>query len=60
MPGRYRDGVVGAVLILAVMVVIGPVAVMLGGAVWSALMGQLHSDEADARAARTAAPHADG
>jgi len=41
---------VGVVLILLVMVLVGPVAVMVGGAVWSALGGQVLADDADARA----------
>lgn len=41
---------VGAVLVLVAMFVIGPVAVFLGGGIWSALMGLLLSDEADATA----------
>jgi hypothetical protein len=40
----------GVVLIVLVMVLVGPVAVMLGGAVWSALMGFLLTDDADQRA----------
>jgi hypothetical protein len=42
---------VGAVIVLVVLVIVGPVAVMVAGAIWSALMGQLHADDADARAA---------
>lgn len=41
---------VGVVLIVLAMVVAGPIAVMLGGAVWSALNGQLLADDADERA----------
>ena len=37
---------VGVVLILLAIFVIGPVAVMLGGAIWSALMGFLLSENA--------------
>ena len=40
----------GSLIIILVMVLIGPVAVMLGGAVWSALMGWLLADNADHRA----------
>ena len=40
----------GSLIIILVMVLIGPVAVMLGGAVWSALMGWLLADDADERA----------
>jgi hypothetical protein len=42
--------VIGAVLIIAVLVLLGPVAVMLGGAAWSALVGWLVGDDADTRA----------
>lgn len=41
---------VGVVLIVIVLVLAGPVAVMLGGAAWSALTGQLLADDADERA----------
>lgn len=40
----------GAVIILVVMVILGPIAVMLAGAVWTALMGWMLVGEADARA----------
>jgi hypothetical protein len=39
----------GAVLMVVVMVLVVPVAVMLGGAVWSALMGWTFTDEAATR-----------
>jgi hypothetical protein len=40
----------GPVVIAIVMIVVGPVAVMLGGAAWSALVGWLLADDADTRA----------
>ncbi len=40
----------GPVIIVLVMVLLGPVAVMLGGAAWSALMGWCLGDDADTRA----------
>ena len=40
----------GPVLIVLVLVLIGPVAVMLAGAVWSAIVGWLLTDDADTRA----------
>ncbi len=40
----------GVVLILLVLVLVGPIAVMLGGAIWSALVGWLVGDDADTRA----------
>jgi hypothetical protein len=40
----------GPVVIAIVMIIIGPVAVMLGGAAWSALVGWLLGDDADQRA----------
>ena len=40
----------GPLIIVLVMVLIGPIAVMLAGAAWSALMGWLLSDDADRRA----------
>jgi hypothetical protein len=39
--------VLGAVLMVVVMVVVVPVAIMFGGAIWSALFGQVASDDAD-------------
>jgi hypothetical protein len=42
--------VVGAVLILLVLFLVGPFAVFLGGAAWSALVGWMASDDADRRA----------
>ena len=40
---------VGVAVIVLVMVVIGPVAVFLGGAVWSALFGWFLAADADQR-----------
>jgi membrane glycosyltransferase len=50
---KHRSGsvstVLGAVLMVVVMVVVVPVAIMFGGAIWSALFGWLGSDDADRR-----------
>jgi hypothetical protein len=43
--------VAGAILIAVVMLLVLPVAVMLGGAIWSALLGWLLVDDAETRAA---------
>ncbi|MGH9012914.1 MAG: hypothetical protein ACRDZ1_03090 [Acidimicrobiia bacterium] len=40
----------GAVLIVIAMVIVVPVAVMLAGAVWSALVGWVLTDDAERRA----------
>jgi membrane associated rhomboid family serine protease len=49
---RYAAPVVtGGILIGVVMLLLLPVAVMLGGAIWSALLGWLLVDDADRRAA---------
>jgi hypothetical protein len=40
----------GVVLIVLALVVVGPIAIMLGGAIWSALVGWLLVDDADQRA----------
>ena len=40
----------GVVIIIAVLVLLGPVAVMMGGAAWSALIGWTVGDDADQRA----------
>lgn len=42
---------IGAVLILIVLFAAGPVAVFMGGAVWSGLFGWLQAEDADQRAA---------
>ena len=39
----------GPILIVITMVLALPVATMLGGAVWSALVGQVLADDADER-----------
>jgi len=41
----------GGVLIVVVMLVAMPIAIMLGGAIWSALMGWLLTDDAELRSA---------
>jgi hypothetical protein len=40
--------VAGGIVIVVFMLVLLPVAVMLGGAIWSALMGYLLVEDADA------------
>ncbi len=40
----------GVVLIVLALVLVGPVVVMLGGALWSGLAGLLLSSDADERA----------
>ncbi len=40
----------GVLIIVIVMVLLGPVAVMLGGAAWSAAVGWMLGDDADQRA----------
>jgi formate hydrogenlyase subunit 3/multisubunit Na+/H+ antiporter MnhD subunit len=42
--------VAGGIVIAVVMLLLLPVAVMLGGAIWSALMGWLLVDDAETRA----------
>jgi hypothetical protein len=49
----YAPGVVGAIIFVVVMVAIVPVAIMFGGAIWSALFGWVVSDDADSRAGTT-------
>ncbi len=47
---RYCDAMSGgAVVIVIAMLVVLPVAVMLGGALWSALMGWVLVDDAERR-----------
>jgi hypothetical protein len=41
--------VVGAIIMVVVMVLVVPVAIMFGGAIWSALFGWISSDDADRR-----------
>ena len=40
----------GVVVIILVLVLVGPVAVMIGGALWTAVVGWLIGDDADTRA----------
>jgi hypothetical protein len=42
--------VLGVVLIVLALLLVGPIAVMLGGALWSGLAGLLLSQDADERA----------
>jgi membrane glycosyltransferase len=44
-----RREMLGALLMVVVMVLVVPVAIMFGGAIWSALFGWLSSDDADRR-----------
>jgi hypothetical protein len=41
---------VGVVLMVLALVVVGPIAIMLGGAIWSALLGWLVVDDTDRQA----------
>jgi hypothetical protein len=43
----------GGIVIAAIMLLVFPVLIMFGGAIWSALMGRLLVDDADARASGT-------
>ncbi len=43
--------VAGGIIIAVIMLLLLPVAVMLGGAIWSALLGWLLVDDAEHRAA---------
>jgi hypothetical protein len=52
VPG-YAAGMVGVVLIVIAMVVVGPFALFVGGAIWSALVGQLLTGDAEERYAGT-------
>ncbi len=40
----------GGIILAAIMLLLFPIAIMLGGAIWSALMGWLLVDDADSRA----------
>jgi hypothetical protein len=51
-PGCSLGAVLGVVLILLALFVVGPFAIFVGGAVWSALIGWFASDDADRRAAQ--------
>jgi len=42
--------VAGGILIVIAMLVVLPIAVMLGGAIWSVLMGWLLTEDAEQRA----------
>src|SRR5207244_2556934 len=44
---RYVQAMVGVVIMIVAMVLIVPVAIMFGGAIWSALFGWISSDDAD-------------
>lgn len=46
----------GGIVIAVVMLLLAPIAIMLGGAIWSAVMGFLLVEDADARAAAPAVP----
>ena len=43
-------------MIAVIMLLLAPIAIMLGGAIWSAIMGFLLVEDADARAAAPPAP----
>jgi hypothetical protein len=45
--------VAGAIIFVVAMVLVVPVGVMFGGAIWSALMGWLLGDDAETRAVGT-------
>jgi hypothetical protein len=47
---------VGAIVFVIVMVLVVPVGIMFGGAIWSALFGWLSTEDADRRAAEPADP----
>lgn len=40
---------IGAVLVVVALVVVGPVALFAGGAVWSAIIGWFATDDAERR-----------
>ncbi len=40
---------VGAVILVVAMLIVAPVAIMVGGAIWSALMGWALTEDADRR-----------
>jgi hypothetical protein len=50
--------VAGAALIVLVMVIVGPIAVMLAGAVWAALFGWMVGDDAEQPSEPSAEPAA--
>ena len=45
----------GGIVIAVIMLLLAPIAIMLGGAIWSAIMGFLLVEDADARAAAPSA-----
>ncbi len=50
---RYRPRMAGALIFVVTMVLVVPVAVMVGGAVWSAVFGFFAVDDAKRRAEGT-------
>jgi hypothetical protein len=46
--------VAGGIIIAVVMLLLLPIAIMLGGAIWSAVMGFLLVDDAEARSSNPA------
>ena len=46
----------GGIILAVVMLLVLPIAVMLGGAIWSALLGFFLVEDADAAAAAPATP----
>jgi membrane glycosyltransferase len=48
-PAGNVSTMVGALLMVLVMVLVVPVAIMFGGAIWSALFGWVSSEDADRR-----------
>jgi hypothetical protein len=54
-PWRFRSilagAVAGGIIIAAIMLIVFPVLIMFGGAIWSALVGWLLVEDADQRGA---------
>jgi hypothetical protein len=48
----------GVIAILLALFVVGPFVIFVGGAIWSALIGWLESDDADENAGTQEAPSA--
>jgi hypothetical protein len=46
----------GGIILAAIMLLVLPIAIMFGGAIWSALMGWLLVDDAEHQPARSAEP----
>jgi flagellar basal body-associated protein FliL len=46
----------GGIIIAVIMLLVFPVLIMFGGAIWSALMGKLFVEDAEARANAEAPP----